>query len=65
VFLAIAVLFKRSKLDSIFQSNISNQSFKFPNLVKNVIELFKNDDVKMVTNFFAFSAILQHRFFIF
>jgi len=67
VFLAIAVLFKRSKLDSIFQSNISNQSSKFLNLVKNVIDLFKNDDTKLVTNLFAIRVINlpQHRFFIF
>ena len=67
VFLAIAVLFKRSKLDSIFQSNFSNQSSKFPNLVKNVIDLFKNDDTKLVTNLFAIRVINlpQHQFFIF
>ena len=45
----IVIIYKRFKLDSISKNQI-NESNQFPNLIKNIVELFKSDNTQLVNN---------------
>ncbi len=46
---AIVIIYKRFKLDTISKNQI-NESARFPNLIKNIVELFKSENTQSVNN---------------